>query len=88
MNESSTPAISKPGPASARWARVFDRLDALPPWRFTGALYLARWGVILPVAFALNGLGVRGGGGNFNASALVLLFGFLVLAPVLESFLQ
>lgn len=65
-----------------------NRLDGLPPWTFTGCLYLARWFIVLPIAYALGQLGVAKGTATFEGSALVLLFGFLLLAPLLETLLE
>jgi hypothetical protein len=68
--------------------RALDRLDSLSPWAFTGSLYLARWLIILPVAFAGQWLGAAKGGARFDAPVMTLLFGFLVLAPLFETVLE
>jgi hypothetical protein len=68
--------------------RILDRLDDLSPWVFTGSLYLARWIIVVPVGFVLGYLRVPSSNMAFDASAFVLLFGFIVLAPLLETVLH
>ena len=68
--------------------RVLDRLDALPPWGFTGSLYLVRWGIVVPIGYALGLLGAPGSRAAFDGSPMVLLFGFIFLAPLLETLVE
>jgi hypothetical protein len=67
---------------------ILNKLDGLSPWAFTGSLYLARWIVVIPVGFILGSLRVPGSDITFDASAIVLLLGFLFLAPLLETTLH
>ena len=67
---------------------LLNRLDGLSPWAFTGSLYLARWVIIVPIGYALGQLGVSDSKPAFDGSALVLLFGFIFLGPLLETVLE
>jgi hypothetical protein len=67
---------------------ILNRLDGLSPWAFTGSLYLARWIIIIPIGYALGQLGVSESTITFDASAIVLFFGFIFLAPLLETVLE
>ena len=67
---------------------VLNRLDGFSPWTFTGALYLARWLIILPVAWALGLLGASNNKMTFQVSAIEGFIGFIFLAPLLETVLE
>jgi len=70
-------------------ARAFlDRLDRLPPWAFTGTLYLLRWPVILLAGVLLDPLLGPGRALEFDASPVRLLVGFLLIAPLSETLLE
>lgn len=65
-----------------------NRLDSFSPWAFTGSMYAIRWAMILPIGYALGTLGVSGGKAVFEGSPFVLLFGFIFLAPAMETLLE
>jgi hypothetical protein len=67
---------------------ILDRLDRLSPWAFTGSLYLARWAVIIPISWASRLFGGTSGNVTANASAGVLLFGWIFLSPLLETVIE
>ncbi len=68
--------------------RILDRLDGLSPWAFTGSLYLVRWVIVLPIGYALGLSGAAGSRAAFDGSPIVLLFGFILLAPLLETLVE
>lgn len=65
---------------------LLDRLDGMPPWRFTGTLYCIRWLVVLPLALALEQVSRTKSAGSqaINVNPI----GGLILAPVLETLLE
>lgn len=67
---------------------VLDRLDGLSPWAFTASLYLVRWTIVVPIAYAIGSMGVPNSGARLDASPIVLLFGFILLAPLLETLVE
>ena len=67
---------------------ILNRLDGLSPWAFTGSLYLARWVIVIPLGYALGQFGVSHSRITFDGSAMVLLFGFIFLAPLFETLLE
>lgn len=66
-----------------------DRLDALPPWKFMAVLYVSRWVLLLPymILFALlfSGAEQDAWDGWSRTNLFVLLIGFIVAAPLLET---
>ena len=74
--------------ARDRINRILDRLDGFSPWVFTGSLYLVRWAIVVPMGYALGQAGVSNGGARFDGSPMVLLFGFILLAPLLETVVE
>jgi hypothetical protein len=66
---------------------ILDRLDRLPPWRFTGTLYVVRWLVIVPVAFIMDRAFT---GGKISGANLGVMFwfGVLIVAPVFETLVE
>jgi hypothetical protein len=66
---------------------ILDRLDRLPPWRFTVTLYVVRWLVIIPVAFVMDRLF---SGGKISGANLGVMFwfGILIVAPVTETLIE
>jgi len=73
-----TPATRQP---------LLDRLDQFPPARFVAVLYLLRWCALVPVMIAQTFLGGQSTM-RFNGDPLLLLVGFLFIAPVLETLVE
>ena len=64
---------------------ILDRVDRLPPWKFTTSLYLARWIIVLPIAFLSDLLFPSRSGGHFKG---ITLFGAVIVAPILETLIE
>jgi len=72
------------------WTRFSNWLHALPAWKFSGALYLLRWAVILPLSYILSRTvsvppeAVF----QFEGNPWYYLIPFLFVAPLLETLLE
>ena len=64
---------------------TLDRVDRLPPWKFTAALYVTRWIIVLPVAFLAGLLFPSKSAGQFHG---ITLLGALIIAPILETLVE
>lgn len=74
--------------SNSKISSFLNWLNGLPDWRFTGTLYLLRWLIVVPLAFALWPFGSQERAFHGTFTPWEYLLPFLVLAPTIETLIE